>query len=229
MHRGYVKLHRKFKQWEWYRDSNVKILFLELLLTANHSATKFKGFNIPAGSVVTGRNALAEQTGLSAQQVRTALNKLKSTSEITSQPTHDFSIISIVNWNDYQSINQPPNHQATSQQPASNQPVTTSKECKNEKNGKKKTAPLAVRPDDVPEDVWGSFIFQRKARFSTVALSGFAKQAAKASVSMEVAMRESTERGWQSFKAEWYLKKGQHSSPAEEAKRMRREGEFAKI
>ena len=41
-------------------------------------------------------------TGLSVQNVRTSLNKLKSTHEITSKTTNKYTYITINNFNDYQ-------------------------------------------------------------------------------------------------------------------------------
>jgi len=36
METGWLKLHRKFKEWEWYQDSKMVHLFIHLLVTANH-------------------------------------------------------------------------------------------------------------------------------------------------------------------------------------------------
>ena len=112
---SWIKLHRKLLDWEWFDDKNVFRLFTYLLLTANHSDNKYRGYCIPAGSTVTGLNSLAEKIGLSNQQTRTALDKLKSTNEITIKTNHHFSIISITNWNEYQT-NQQTNQQTDNTQ-----------------------------------------------------------------------------------------------------------------
>lgn len=137
---GWIKLHRKTLNWEWYEDANVFRVFMHLLLTASHLKRRYRGRDLPAGSVITGRNALADECGLSVQKVRTALDKLQSTGEITITATAHYSIISVLKWDDYQSnnqqltINQPaPNHQLTINQPSVNHQVTTIQECKNER------------------------------------------------------------------------------------------------
>ncbi|WP_417844828.1 hypothetical protein [Thalassospira sp.] len=137
---GWIKLHRKTLKWEWYEDANVFRVFMHLLLTASHLKRRYRGRDLPAGSVVTGRNALADECGLSVQKVRTALDKLQSTGEITITATAHYSIISVLKWDDYQSnnhqstSNQPaPNQQLTINQPALNHQVTTIQECKNER------------------------------------------------------------------------------------------------
>ena len=123
---GWIKLHRRLLDWEWYDDQNVFRVFMHLLLTANFEPSKYKGYDIPAGCKVAGVHALAEQTGLTSQKVRTALDKLKSTKEITIKTTNKFSIISVRCWNDYQRDNK----QITNHQQTSNKQVTTSKEGK---------------------------------------------------------------------------------------------------
>lgn len=123
---GWVKLHRSMIKWEWYGDPNVVRVFLELLLRATHKDTKYRGHAIKAGSVIYGHTAFAEHTGLSVQNVRTAINKLKSTNEVTIKPTNKFSIISIVNWKKYQDTNKQDNKPLTGDQQATN----SIQECK---------------------------------------------------------------------------------------------------
>ena len=144
MHRGYIKVFRKLKDWCWYDDHNTKILFLHLLLSANHSAKNWHGIQVNPGQLVTGRKELAAETGLTEQQIRTSMERLKSTSEITSETTNKYSIVTICNWRSYQGEgiqnnqqdNQQDNQQSTSNQPAINQQSTTTKECKNARNAR---------------------------------------------------------------------------------------------
>lgn len=141
MNNGWIKLHRKFTKWEWYTDVPVKVVFLHLLLEANHEGKKWQGREIQRGQCVIGRKVLADETGLSEQQIRTALDKLKKTGEITTESTNRFTIATIVNYSLYQTCDeeeQPTNNQqATSKQPTDNQQATTNKNVKNIKNEKK--------------------------------------------------------------------------------------------
>ena len=88
--------------WEWYQDSNTKAVFLHLLLNANWEDYRFKGYEIPKGSVVVGRRKLSRDLNISEKSVRTALKHLKSTNEVTIKTTNKFSIVTIVNWDKYQ-------------------------------------------------------------------------------------------------------------------------------
>lgn len=128
---GWIKLHRKLVEWEWYDDVNVMRVFTHLLLTCNHKDKRWRGIVVKAGEKVTGRKVLAEETSLTEQQVRTALKKLESTGELTIKTTSRFSIIKVNNWFDHQQDNQ----QITNKQPTDNQQITTNK---NDKNVRKK-------------------------------------------------------------------------------------------
>lgn len=121
---GWVKLFRKLTEWEWYKDKNVKILFLHLLLTANYEDKEWKGEIIKKGQLVTSRDKLSKELGLSDQELRTALRKLKSTGEISIKTTNKYTIITIENWDKFQEKKQvdeqPTNNQQNNQQTTSN-------------------------------------------------------------------------------------------------------------
>lgn len=149
---GWVKLHRSMLEWEWYQDINTKCLFLHLLIKANHKERRFKGMIVKRGELVTGREILSFETSLTVQQVRTSLNKLKSTNEITIKTTNKGTVLSIVNYDFYQNTDddqpaeQPTsNQQVTSNQPTSNQQVTTNKNEKNIKNEKKERIKESIK------------------------------------------------------------------------------------
>ena len=57
---------------------------------ANHEDQKWEGVTIKRGQRVTSYQHLADETGLTYQKVRTALNNLKSTGEITSKSTNNY-------------------------------------------------------------------------------------------------------------------------------------------
>lgn len=128
---GFIALFRKFREWEWYKNTNTKVVFIELLLTANYKEGRFEGYDVPKGSVVTSIPKISEAVGLSQQEVRTALKHLKSTDELTVKTTRKFSIISIKKWNEYQEANRLINSQSTGYQQSANSQLTTIEQCNN--------------------------------------------------------------------------------------------------
>ncbi len=108
---GWIKLHRKIKEWEWYTDLKVSKLFFHLLLTVNHTDARWQGKVILAGQTVTSYPHLARETGLSLQNVKTAVKKLVETGEITVRSTNKYTVISVVNWREYQTESTPDTRQ----------------------------------------------------------------------------------------------------------------------
>jgi hypothetical protein len=140
MSSGWIKLHRQLLEWEWYNDINATRLFLHLMLKANHKDKKYRGTVIKRGQLLTGRELLSAETGLSQQQIRTCLNKLKSTSDITIKSTNKGTLLTVENYGVYQDaeseLTSKSTSELTSKQPMNNQQATTNKnvrtkECKN--------------------------------------------------------------------------------------------------
>lgn len=124
---GWIKLHRKFLNWEFYDDINTKILFLHLLLTANYEDKKWQGIVIKRGQLVTSREHLAKQVGLSIQQVRTSLDKLENNQQITRKTTNKFTLITIEKYGLYQSYDDFITNKQPATQPTNNHNIRNKK------------------------------------------------------------------------------------------------------
>ena len=87
---GFVLVHRSLLKWEWYDDINTTRLFLHLLLTVNYEPQKWQGVMIERGQRVASFSKLSNETGLTIKQIRTALEHLKRTGEVshTSRPNN---------------------------------------------------------------------------------------------------------------------------------------------
>lgn len=115
MNDGYILIHRKIIEWQWYKDENTMRLFIDLLLDANYEDSKVGFQIIKRGQCLTSLKRMHERTGLSYQQIRTSLDKLQKSQEINKQVTNRYSIITIKNYDDYQKLNkQVTNNQQTS-------------------------------------------------------------------------------------------------------------------
>ena len=131
MDNGYILLHRKITKWQWYHDASVFSLFVDLLLDANYEDSKVGFLTVKRGQCLTSLKRINERTGLTYQQIRTALSKLEKSGEINKQTTNRCSIITINNYDDYQDINK----QSTNKQQTSN----NIKEYKKEQEYKKES------------------------------------------------------------------------------------------
>ncbi|WP_304960585.1 hypothetical protein [Thomasclavelia cocleata] len=98
----FVKLFRSFISWEWYTDQNTKDVFIHCLLMANWKDKKWKGTVIPRGSFITSISRLSSDLNLSEKKIRTAINHLKQSNDITVKTTNQYSLITVVKYGVYQ-------------------------------------------------------------------------------------------------------------------------------
>lgn len=151
MNNGYISLHRKILNWEWYKDLNTKCVFIHLLLVANHKDNKWMGINIPRGSLITSIKHLSESNGISTMSIRTSLARLKSTNEITIKTTNKYSLITIKNYNSYQQLTS----KLTNEQQTTNKQLTTNNNDNNDNNDNKKNKRVKYKnsSNDLGEEV----------------------------------------------------------------------------
>ena len=128
MNNGFILLHRKFLKWEWYSNTNDRLVFIHCLLSANWEDGWFEGVKIPRGSFATSYKNLAKEIGISVQSLRTSLEHLKSTSNITHETNRQFSIITINNYNKYQIDNTQTNKRLTNEQQTINNNIINNNE-----------------------------------------------------------------------------------------------------
>jgi len=146
MNNGFIVLYRSLLEWEWYSDANTTRLFIHCLLRANHKDNKWQGITIDRGSFVTSYAHLALDLGLTVQNIRTSINKLKSTGELTHKSHSKYGIITINNYDKYQDTNSQPNSQLTV-----NQQSTNNKQQWNKETKKQNIKPIGVTLHDMIE------------------------------------------------------------------------------
>lgn len=179
MDRGWVKSYRKIEDWEWYKKPLTAHLFQHLIRRANHTAKKWQGFDIPAGCLVTSIPHLAEQTGLSQMQVKTALGHLyssqdveKVTDSITDGKKANFTVLKVKNYALYQDDNRQYNRPITDEQPTDNRPITTNKNVRSKEVKKERKKPIYDAGSVIQEryhspkliDAWMAFLEMRKSK-----------------------------------------------------------------
>lgn len=131
---GFVKLDRGILDWEWYEDTYTARLFFHCILKANWKAGNWKGQPYERGQFITSLPSLAKELGCSERNVRTALKHLISTGEVTSKATNKYRIITVCNYDKYQSNDRQNDRQVTGNRQASDRQVTADEEYKEIKN-----------------------------------------------------------------------------------------------
>ncbi len=133
---------REITEWDWYCDANTFRVFMHLIICAHHVPEVWRGVKVDRGQVVTGREALAKALCMSPQEVRTALDKLRLSGDITSKPTSKFSIITICKYEDYNGADicdQPANQPATAAKSKKLQTETSAKQSEKVQSTNKPT------------------------------------------------------------------------------------------
>lgn len=130
---GWIKIHRKFLDWEWFNKSEAVHLFMYLVLKANHKDGQWQGTDIKKGQFITSFGKISADTGISLQTIRTLLKKFEKSNEINIQTTNKYTVVTICKYELYQKENETINEQLTNEQQTTNKQLTTNKNDKNEK------------------------------------------------------------------------------------------------
>lgn len=130
---GWIKIHRKFLDWQWFGKSESVHLFIYLLLKANHKDGQWQGIDIKRGQLITSFAKISSETNISVQAVRTLLKKFENTNEIIINSTNKFTMLTICKYECYQDEKGSTNKQLTNKQQTTNKQLTTNKNVKNNK------------------------------------------------------------------------------------------------
>lgn len=138
---GWIKIHRKILDNPIIcKDSDYLAVWIYLLLNATHKEIPalFKGKKIilQKGQLITGRKSIAKQLKISESKIYRIINEFKSEQQIEQQVSNHNSLITIINWDKYQQIEQQNEQPVNNQRTTSEQPVNTNKNVKNDKNVK---------------------------------------------------------------------------------------------
>ncbi|MCI1985296.1 MAG: DnaD domain protein [Lactobacillus sp.] len=139
---GWIKLHRKItKSLVWTDPQRLK-LWLLILIKARHvpGTVPFNGReqHLNSGQLVTGRVALRDEMNagvrpslkVNSSFIYRALKDFESLGMLNIKSNPQFSVITVLNWNEYQQSEQLTNSSRT----ANEQLTNTNKNVKNEKN-----------------------------------------------------------------------------------------------
>lgn len=176
MSSGWIKLHRRTLEWEWYDDINTSRLFIHCLLKANHKDKKWRGLDINRGSFWTSLDALSDETGLSKKSVRTSLDRLKSTCELADKGHSTGRLrgrmITVCNYDSYQAEGTQTAPETADKGQASGTQRAATKNVKNEKNEIKEI----LIPIGINAPAWSEWVEYRKSKKKVVSQKAATKQ-----------------------------------------------------
>jgi hypothetical protein len=184
--------------WEWI-ISGAAWQPEGLVIPVNHNPVR-----IMRGQLSHSLRFLGTAWGWDKAKVSRFLNKLKKWDMVETATETGQILITICNYSQYQDL------ETTTETGGVQKPIRRrdrgETNIKNLNNSKKEELNIYT-PNGVENSVWEDFTKLRKSKRSPLtetALNGIRREAEKAGISLNAALKECCERGWQGFKADWY-------------------------
>jgi biotin operon repressor len=145
MENGWIKLYRCSIGSRVFNNEGLLKVWIWCLLKANHS-TQWVNLKTGRGSIeveckdgqfIFGRNSAAKELNMDGSTVWKRMQKLKNMENLTIKSNKQYSLISIMNWHTYQTIEKESNSQGDKQVTGKSQASNTNNNVKNDKNEKK--------------------------------------------------------------------------------------------
>lgn len=140
MKNGWIKLHRQIKDSPYYKNGAAMQTWLECLLRAAHGEEKIylkrQQRNLQRGQFPMGREEFGQSIGISGSTAWFWLQQFKADSMIDIETSSKGSIVTVLNWNEYQEVDS----NFDSKKTASEQEKNINKNVKKDKNEKKSSS-----------------------------------------------------------------------------------------
>lgn len=169
---GWIKVYRKIRQSFVWTDANQLKLWLLILMKASHDGNRFlfngQQVDVSSGQLVTGAHALAfefnngvpHDNQVAWRKVWRWVKRFENEGMLTIKSNNKYSVITVVNYPQYQSNDNP----MTTQRQSTDNPVTTIKNAKNTKNAKKEDSQHPRKreyADDSPELIEATYLWEK--------------------------------------------------------------------
>ena len=159
MREGWVKLHRSVLNLPVFDEPELLRLWLYLLLKASHQPRDVPVgqtiVHLQPGQLITGRKRIAQDLRISETNVRCQLKRLVVHQLVNLKTTNRFSLVTLMDWDFFQSSDQQSDQQNASQMPTKCQQPDHKQECnkkeKKEKNAKKGVPRACFAPPTLAE------------------------------------------------------------------------------
>lgn len=217
---GYIKLHRGWRDSDFfgkeaYCERAAWVWLIETAAWKETSRRAAKGQIVPIqrGQLHTSHASLASAWGWSVKRARGFIDRLEKAQMLGVIADTNGSIITICNYEKYQSDGRNQGADEGADEGAIRaQSGRTQEEGKRNKEDKKDIFPC---PDDVKPASWIDWLALRKTKRATVSqniIDGIRKKALSIDWSLQQAIDEMLERGWQGFDPEWVKPKTANGS-----------------
>ena len=217
---GYIKLFRGWDANSVFRDEPLcqRAAWVWLLERAAWKDTQRRDphgnlIEIKRGQLHTSNRTLGAAWGWSKNKAERFLRDLETCHMVDRRTDHTGVLLTITNYEKFQGERVTDGRPEGS--PVGSRTDHTRRKDKNKEIRNKKTnkenSDLSAWSERLPSDLWGDFKKHRAAKrapITATALKGIEREAAKAGISFERAIRILLERGWTGFKAEWHNGEG---------------------
>jgi len=155
MSTGWIKLHRKLTDNPLWKSETFARgqAWVDLILLANHEDgyiyVRGHKIKVKRGQVGWSQNRLAERWGWSRSKVRKFLQDLEEEQQIKQVKSHSSTVITLINYNDYQAKKQQQNNR---KQPDSGKNGETPQIDEQQKNGSHSSQPQLFEGDQESEE-----------------------------------------------------------------------------
>jgi hypothetical protein len=141
---------------KFFKNHELVSFWVYLLLKANHTESfeTSMGIKVCRGQLLTGRKTISQETGLSESKIERFLKKLEIEHQIEQQKTTKYRVISITNWDKYQSTEHQTEQQVNNNRTTSEQQVNTDKNDNNIKNVKNT---ISAEAEGLFDEFWKAY------------------------------------------------------------------------
>ena len=101
MEKGFTKFNNGIRNCAWYRIPNQHLVMDELIRIAVFKPTKFNNLTLKRGQVATSYQRIANELGLTTEQVRKAIAELKESGELTYFPVGPIAVCTVTHYEQY--------------------------------------------------------------------------------------------------------------------------------
>lgn len=105
--RIYLKIPYSILDWGWIHDPKTFTVYIHMMLLANRKPHDYMGDTINRGELLASYDFLARHTGLSIQNVRTAVKHLKQTNTVKHRKINGINVFFLPDFEKHQSLGIP--------------------------------------------------------------------------------------------------------------------------